>query len=689
MSAPRRLLLPALLGALLGLAGCPGAADLQGDVGTASDGTLDAPGHDQGVVADLGPPRDLTADAGSDAPRPGDLPRRGPAGPAPQTYLISTGLKTDPKRREFASVLDFNAKGPACMSGGERILLRSGQRFYGPLTLKPCAKASGTVTVTTYGGAARATLYGARSIAQLGLSWSKVTKPAFNGKAVTHLQGAPLYRAGPMAAPVQQLYYKGARMFLARAPNPTSKVTAGTQYYTTKAFWEQSPTGCQAPTCVTGDPAQKGVAHLRSHGLGKDTFAVIRTSNWTLQRSKITWVTSDPKKNSFAVADSLRTAANGNKMPTAGHGFILFNALTLLDHKGEWYWDRKDKYLYFWAPDNLQPQAAAALVNHVGAGPLIAADFANRPLDLKVTDLVLERPADIGVKLLQARHLTVERVRVVQPERMGVFTYKLSGKARVANCKVDQPGNTGITIYTTAATEVVDNSVSSPGALHNQPSLQMAFNGVRTGGATPAVTVARNTITSAGYAGVMLGPATASLKVSDNKINGYCQLLNDCGAIYYNGKTNKLKVSQLISGNIMSGSLGNLTGVPKTYVPLAVGVYLDHGTSDFVVRKNTVTASRSRAGGIFLHGGDRNLVEGNVVVASHGAAFGMRKIEPSFPSMSANKVTNNSFTTNSAGHPVIRFIDPSGKKCAGMKGVIAASNKLVNKAAPKLLYECK
>ena len=607
----------------------------------------------------------------------------------PLSYFISPNLLTDSLRREFSSIADFKTQGPTCMRGGEKIRFESGKRFFGPLMLKNCNGATGTVTVSTYGGTQRATIVGTRSISELGLSWTIVTNPTFNGKTITYLQGSPLYRAGPITKEVRQLYYKGARMSLARHPNELSSGSADSQYFAAAAFWEYSPTGCQATTCVTGDASENGIGPLRTYGLGPDTFAVIRTSNWTLQRSKVTWVTSDPAKSGFAVADSLRTAANGNKLPTAGYGFVLLNALPLLDHSSEWVWDRNDQYVYFWAPDNLAPQNASALINLTSDGSLISANFGGAALDLIVTDLIAERAPRTAVKLVNGRHFTVERVQAVQPEEHGVYAFNLSGKLRVADCEIEEPGNNGITAYNIESVEIVDNLVTKPGRIHNQPSLIMNFNGIRVSGAR-RVAVERNTVKKAGYAGVMLGPATNSLEVADNKVDGYCELLNDCGGFYYNGKTNALKTNQVVSGNTFSGSLGNTNGIPSSLkLPIAVGVYLDHGTSDFVIRQNTITGSQSRAGGIFLGGGNNNLVDDNIVLATYGPAFCMRKIEPNFPSMSGNNVTNNSFTTSSAEYAVIRFVDPSGNNCAGMSSVLSASNTLTHTVTPTFLQMCQ
>ena len=608
----------------------------------------------------------------------------------PLSYFVSPNLVTDSARREFASIADFKALGPTCMGGGEKITFQSGQRFHGSLTLKNCNGATGSVTVSTYGGAQRATITGTRSISELGLSWTIVTNPTFNGKAITYLQGTPLYRAGPITKEVQQLYYKGVRMSLARHPSELSSGSAASQYFSAAAFWEYSPTGCQATTCVMGEASENGVGPLRTYGLGPDTFAVIRTSNWTLQRSKVTWVSSDPANNGFAVADSLRTAANGNRLPTAGYGFVLLNTLPLLDHTSEWVWDRNDQYLYFWTPDNLAPLDASTMINFTSDEALISANFGGAALNLIVTDLVVEQAPHTAVKLLNGRHLTVERVHAIQPEVQGIYALNLSGNVRVADCEIEEPGNNGITAYNMESAEIVDNLVTEPGPIHNQPSLIMNFNGIRVGGNVSTVALERNTVKNAGYAGVMLGPATSSLTVANNKVDGYCELLNDCGGIYYNGMNNTLKTNQFVSGNTFSGSLGNTNGIPSGLkLPIAVGVYLDHGTSDFVLRKNTITGSHSTAGGIFLHGGNNNLVDDNTVLATHGPAFGMRKIEPDFSSMSGNNVTNNNFTTSSAEYAVIRFIDPSGNNCAGMFSVLAASNTLTHTVNPTFLQMCQ
>jgi hypothetical protein len=235
---------------------------------------------------------------------------------------------------------------------------------------------------------------------------------------------------------------------------------------------------------------------------------------------------------------------------------------------------------------------------------------------------------------------------------------------------------------------VTGSRVVDPGGIFNQPDLGMNFNGIRTA-LQARLTITDNEVHNAGYAGVMIGPATVSLAVEDNTVDGYCLLLNDCGGIYFNGMTNTLQNSQTLARNIFSGSMGNTTGVPAGRPPLAAGVYLDHGASHFTVAANRVEQSHSHIGGIFLHGGTANVISGNTINATLGPAFGMRKIEPNYPAMDGNTVRLNGFTTSSNSHAVIRLVDPSDGDCADMQPAIAGNNTLTHTTVPGWLYMCQ
>ena len=571
------------------------------------------------------------------------------------------------------------------MGGGERILLASGERFVGHLALRACGEAEGTVHVSTFGGTERATLSGATSVADLGLRWERVTDPTFNGLPIEHLRGAPLYRAHPVPEPVQQLYSGADRMTLARHPNGSPR---DPRYFSAVRFWDHDPAGCLAAACIRGDDSENPTWALRTFGAGPNAFAVVRTSDWSLQRSDIVWY--HPDENGFAIADSLRTPVTGDAMPPDGFGFILFNTLPWLDRAGEWYYNPDDQALYFWSPDDRRPVESETHVCFAPRGSLISADFGGSPLDLSVANLRLERSPTHGIYLTRGRSLTVEDVDVHQPEAFGIRAWSLSGSARVDGCTVHQPAATGIHISWVAdEIRVTNNTVVDPGAIHNQRDLAMNFNGIRAA-RQARLTIANNTVYGSGYAGAMIGPATVSLSVLENTFTDYCLLLNDCGGVYFNGTDNTLESDQEISWNTFSGGVGNTAGVPSALQRFAaVGVYLDLGASHVRVEGNRIERFRSKGGGIFLHGGTWNLIRDNTVVATQGPAFGMRRLGLEYPSMGANIVERNAFSTASDTYAVIRFVDPWSSDCSEMYDAIRDDNVMTHSTRPGFLYMCE
>lgn len=140
-----------------------------------------------------------------------------------------------------------------------------------------------------------------------------------------------------------QLLFDGQMMNLARWPNKTDynpfniealKAYGGNNYISYSAIPEQNW-------------AEGGVLFF----LGK--------SRWTSWRTHITEATD--AKISFNDLSS-NWDWGGSHNPSGGGEFFLQNTLEALDSEGEWFIDRDMKQIYFWAPNNLDPNVGESLV---------------------------------------------------------------------------------------------------------------------------------------------------------------------------------------------------------------------------------------------------------------------------------------------------------------------------------------
>jgi hypothetical protein len=159
---------------------------------------------------------------------------------------------------------------------------------------------------------------------------------------------------------------------------------------------------------------------------------------------------------------------------------------------------------------------------------------------------------------------------------------------------------------------VRDSGFSAVGQLANQRRLGMDMNGIRASG-FESLAIVQNQIAGVGYAGIMLaesaetGAPRQQVEVADNRIDGFCQRLNDCGAIYVNGrdKTASPDVGngdKRIVGNVIAAPGGEVDGTPGQHLTApesqrrtgaftryVAAVYLDHRASGYDVSGNRIS----------------------------------------------------------------------------------------------------
>lgn len=140
---------------------------------------------------------------------------------------------------------------------------------------------------------------------------------------------------------------------VARHPNTPTVQTGRSAYFPYQAISPSEPPAAGEPPItshiITPRPSDQALYGLKTYGIGTDAAVVIRNSPWSLIRLPITL---DADGESFTTKGSINNATTGPHIAEPGHGFILMNALPLMDEPGEWYFDPIDHYLYFyyWNP---------------------------------------------------------------------------------------------------------------------------------------------------------------------------------------------------------------------------------------------------------------------------------------------------------------------------------------------------
>lgn len=513
--------------------------------------------------------------------------------------------------------LDEFARHVPCVKGGDRVLLRAGERYAGRMALRACTEGPGEsapVVVTSERArpgdlAGPAEIVAAAGAAAWGRAWERVKTPP---------GGVPLYRLGPVpgtAEPVQ-LYLRGAALTPARHPN--RGVIAAARISKRSA-------GCAAGACFSaaGDAA---LAPLRAVTGGVEV--VVRNSPWSYLRSPLAWVGRGGFD--FATRDSVVTRTNRKLDDAAsdflepGWGFSFVNDRAFIDRAGEWSFDPAARYLYLGAdaPPALEDtQVALASGDDRFENAALGFDggaAGSRPgASITIDGVAVRMAAGPGIFVFGADGVTVRGVRVEAVESDGIFI-RDSVRAAVTAATVIATANGGITVLgararPAARVRIEGNTIARAGQMSNARRLNMAdLAGIRVAGAREAV-VRGNRISDVGYAGIHAAEPEGedgALTLEGNVVDRFCLALNDCGGIYVTGLRRDpgavAAAGKRITGNVIVDGRGNLEGLPPAspggrfghaVERFIVGVYLDQGASHYRVTGNTVCVDAARKKG--------------------------------------------------------------------------------------------
>jgi hypothetical protein len=253
-----------------------------------------------------------------------------------------------------------------------------------------------------------------------------------------------------------------------------------------------------------------------------------------------------------------------------------------------------------------------------GAGIGLWADpnaTTNSKTAVVVHDVQINRAAGDGLRISNVPRVEIRNVGVLQPGRNGIAVSAAGVTATVTQSRVDGAPSNGILVASSTAAEVTGNRVSRAGQLANQDRFGMDLNGIRIGGAR-AVEVRDNHVDTTGYAGVMISEVpssaqtqTPAIDVRRNRIATFCVHLNDCGAIYINGRQPRtpapaaIRGSRVVSDNEISDPRASMAGLPgfagaqpqakpNAATHRMIGaVYLDNSASGYDVENNRISGS--------------------------------------------------------------------------------------------------
>lgn len=534
-------------------------------------------------------------------------------------------------------------KAISCFNAGDFIRFKRDQSFQHYFTFKSCSSSpAGVVQVGSYGSGARPRLIGSKNAAQNGYSWSFEPNPTQGGQVITFLQNTGIYRMNNLPEEVVGVIYNNEQMDFARNPNRSLNVRFRPNYFDIQAT-SRDVDGCGISTCVRLELRSDGSDPLwmfKTYGLPSNSYVMMREENWAIKRFSLDWIS--PTLPSFASQTPITIPGGQADKKLNGMGAIVFGALSLLNTQKEWYFDPVDSTLYFWPPAGQFPPVAnnTKLIfksGHTGsicgngsasdrAGVVCAWGRGN--VGFKFVNLDIENAANDGIRVVDPKSVEISNVIVERSTNYGIRVFNRSSKShttsfvKILNSTLKFNSMAGLRVSgygmsTTKApvglVQIDGNTITDNGFLNNQTSTdRQGFAGVRTEGRINNLTVTNNAIKRSGYALMMSGPALASLDVSNNTISHYCIMLNDCGGVYINatGQSGGA-ANRSIVDNDFSLPYGNTDGTNGS-IALVAGVYIDFAGDGYYISSNNFDGHNNFIGGVFMNGGQGNLVSSNI-----------------------------------------------------------------------------
>jgi fibronectin type 3 domain-containing protein/regulation of enolase protein 1 (concanavalin A-like superfamily) len=328
------------------------------------------------------------------------------------------------------------------------------------------------------------------------------------------------------------------------------------------------------------------------------TIHISSGQSWVTQAGTIT--DSGPGTLSFDYVQRLNPKSDRFEKPEAGDPYYLTGKFVALDSAGEWFYDAGDDRLYLWTPKGDDPSAHAVEVKRRSD----AFDLSGRSnitiqgLNIFAATIVTDAGSDDividGVNARYVGHFTTSETGWEVPVDSGIY---LAGTDSVIrNSTVAFSAGHGVSLG--GSRNRVENNV-----IHDFGYSGANGAGIRAQGT--AHFIRNNTVYNGGRSGILVSRFVAG-RILNNLVHDVMLQNTDGGGIYTfgtNGQGAEIAYNRIY--NVNTGGFGG------------VGVYLDNGSTNFVVHHNLTY---------------------NV---THGT-----KLNPPGP---YNQVFNNTFVANSRG----------------------------------------
>ena len=279
----------------------------------------------------------------------------------------------------------------------------------------------------------------------------------------------------------------------------------------------------------------------------------------------------------------------------------VVNALSELDRPGEWCISIAQGKIWYLPKNDFKPEHMVLSIK----GPALTADNCNY---LTIKGICLQYIRGDGMIFTNCSHLTLAECSVSNTSGLGL---KIEGGIDhlVLSCTIESMGRGGIDILAGDKLKLISSgSIIENCKISNLSRIDRTY--------TPAILLAGDGIKVRNC--LFANIPSSGIRIEGNdmlvELNEFTKCViesDDQGAIDVWG-------NPLYRGNIIRWNYFQDIGIPNLH--MAAGVRLDDAISGFCIYENLfLRSSNNQFGGIQIHGGKDNFIEGNIFAGCHAA----------------------------------------------------------------------
>ncbi|MDI1322637.1 MAG: Ig-like domain-containing protein, partial [Algoriphagus sp.] len=485
-------------------------------------------------------------------------------------YYFSTSTGNDSRTTAEAqnaatpwkSIDKLNAMASS-LKGGDRILFKAGEVFYGTIKIAASGVSGSPILFTSYGTGAKPVI---TSLVRV-QNWVSLG----NGKYQADLSAYNLSR-------VQVVLINDQIKEIGRYPNAG---TSNGGYLKIASVNSSTSFNTQTANPFTGAVGE----------------VVVRKNNWIIDRHAIENISGSTI--SFKPNESVYS-------PLKDYGYFLQNHVSLLDNSGEWSYDPVSKKLTVNLSgfDINTVNVMASTLDYLVTNNAYTTNLSFSNLNFKGANTHL-------FNISRSENVKIENSVLDYAGENAIASFEIKGLV-IQNNQINYSFNSAIHLrYGTPGAIIRGNTIQNTMPFQGM-SRSSDLNGIGIFLASDGdgSLIEKNNVINTGYNAIHFGGSYS--KVVNNFIDGFCLYKQDGGGIYMNsdGLRDRNNIGREITGNIVLNGIGTKLGTMED-VDIAEGIYLDDNTAGVKVSKNTIAHVSGK--GVLLHNANNIQITDNLL----------------------------------------------------------------------------